>query len=122
MAEANIIEEGMDRIEDAFRSIERDFRRLQKRADRRRKQLEKQAEKRVKQFQTDIRNNRVVKRAEDLRSDAVKAIEEQVDSLLSNLRIASQGDVSKLERKVAQLNKKVRELEKQTKPTAPAVS
>jgi chromosome segregation ATPase len=118
MAEANIIEEGMDRIEDAFRSIERDFRRLQKRADRRRKQLEKQAEKRVKQFQTDIRKNRVVKRAEDLRSDALKAIEEQVDSLLSNLRIASQADVSKLERKVAQLNKKVRELEKQNKQPA----
>ena len=120
MAEANIIEEGMDRIEDAFRSIERDFRRLQKRADRRRKQLEKQAEKRVKQLQTDIRKNPVVKRAEDLRGDALKALEEQVDSLLSNLRIASQADVTKLERKVAQLNKKVRELEKQNKQPAPS--
>ena len=66
MAEANFIEEGMDRIEDAFRSIEKDFRRLQKRADKRRKQFEKQAEKRVKQLQADIRNNRVVKRADRL--------------------------------------------------------
>ena len=120
MAEANFIEEGMDRIEDAFRSIEKDFRRLQKRADKRRKQFEKQAEKRVKQLQSDIRNNRVVKRAEDLRGDAVKAVEEQVDSLLGNLRIASQSDVSKLERKVAQLNKKVRELEKLSKTGAAA--
>jgi hypothetical protein len=118
MAEANFIEEGMDRIEDAFRSIERDFRRMQKRADRRRKQLEKQAEKRVKQFQNDIRKNSVVKRAEDLRADALKTVEEQVDTLLSNLRIASQADVRKLDRKVAQLNKKVRELEKQKKPEA----
>ena len=118
MAEANFIEEGMDRIEDAFRSIEKDFKRLQKRADRRRKQFERQAEKRVKQIQTDFRKNRVVKRAEDLRGDAMKAIDAQVDSLLANLRIASQAEVLKLERKVAQLNKKVRELEKLSKPAA----
>ena len=118
MAEANFIEEGMDRIEDAFRSIEKDLRRLQKRADKRRKQFERQAEKRVKQLQSDFRNNSVVKRAESLRGDAVKAIEEQVDVVLANLRIASQADVHKLERKVAQLNKKVRELEKLSKPEA----
>ena len=79
MAEANFIEEGMDRIEDAFRSIEKDLKRLQKRADKRRQQFERQAEKRVKQLQSDIRKNPVVKRAESLRSDAQKAIEEQDD-------------------------------------------
>ena len=118
MAEANFIEEGMDRIENAFRSIERDFRRIQKRADRRRKQFERQAEKRVKQFQSDLRKNPVVKQAEGVLSDAQKTVEDQVDTLLSNLRIASQADVHKLERKVAQLNKKVRDLEKQSKPAA----
>jgi len=118
MAEANFIEEGIDRIENAFRSIERDFRRLQKRADRRRRQFERQAEKRVKRIQTDIRKNPVVKRAEDLRSDAVKTIEDQVDGLLANLRIASHAEVHKLERKVAQLNRKVRELEKLNKQPA----
>ena len=118
MAEANFIEEGMDRIEDAFRSIEKDLRRIQKRADRRRKQFEKQAEKRVKQLQADFRNNRVVKRAEDIRGDAVKAVEDQVDTLLANLRIASHAEVNKLEHKVAQLNKKVRELEKLNKQPA----
>ena len=116
MAEANFIEEGMDRIEDAFRSIEKDLKRLQKRADKRRQQFERQAEKRVKQLQSDIRKNPVVKRAESLRGDAQKAIEEQVDGLLANLRIATHADVNKLGRKVAQLNKKVRELEKQSKP------
>jgi hypothetical protein len=118
MAEANFIEEGIDRIENAFRSIEKDLKRLQKRADRRRRQFERQAEKRVKQLQSDFRKNPVVKRAEDLRSDAVKTIEDQVDVLLTNLRIASHTDVHKLERKVAQLNKKVRELEKLSKPGA----
>ena len=122
MAEANFIEEGMDRIENAFKSIEKDLKRLQKRADRRRRQFERQAEKRVKQLQSDIRTNRVVTRAEDLRSEAVKAIEDQVDSVLANLRIASQADFSKLERKVSQLNRKVRELEKQSKQAPPAAS
>jgi len=120
MAEANFIEEGMDRIENAFKSIEKDLKRLQKRADRRRRQFERQAEKRVKQLQSDFRKNPVVKRAEDLRSDAVKAIEDQVDTVLGSLRIASQADFSKLERKVAQLNRKVRELEKASKPQASA--
>ena len=120
MAEANFIEEGMDRIENAFKSIEKDLKRLQKRADRRRRQFERQAEKRVKQLQTDLRKSPVVKRAEGLRQDAVKTVEGQVNSLLSNLRIASQADLHKLERKVAQLNRKVRELEKQSKPEASA--
>lgn len=118
MAEANFIQEGIDRVENAFRSIEKDFKRLQKRAEKRRKQFEKEAEKRVKKFQTELRNNRVVKRAEDLRSDALKTIEDQVDTLLANLRIASHSEVNKLERKVAQLNKKVRELEKSHKSEA----
>jgi len=112
MAEANFIEEGMDRIESAFRSIEKDLRSLRRRADRRGRQFGREAEKRVKQLQSDLRSNRVVKRAEDLRSDAVRVVEEQVDALLASLRIASQAEVDKLERKVAQLNKKVRELEK----------
>ncbi len=118
MAEANFIEEGMDRIESTFKSIEKDLKRFQKRADTRRRQFERQAEKRVKQLQSDFRKNPVVKRAEDLRGDAVKAIEDQVDGLLANLRIASHAEVHKLERKVAQLNKKVRDLEKLNKPVA----
>jgi len=48
MAEANFIEEGMDRIESAFKSIEKDLKTLQKRADKRRRQFERQAEKRVR--------------------------------------------------------------------------
>jgi hypothetical protein len=115
MAEANFIQEGIDRVESAFKTIEKDFKRFQKRADKRRKQFEKQAEKRVKKFQSEFRNNRIVKRADDLRSDALKAIEDQVDGLLANLRIASHAEIHKLERKVAQLNKKVRELEKLSK-------
>ena len=44
--------------------------------------------------------------------------EDQVNTVLANLRIASHADVHKLERKVAQLNKKVRELEKLNKQEA----
>jgi polyhydroxyalkanoate synthesis regulator phasin len=53
-----------------------------------------------------------VARVETLRDDTFKAVEGQVDALLGSLRIASQGEVTKLERKVGALNRKVRQLEK----------
>ena len=119
MAQANIIQDGMDRFETAVKSVEKDFRRLQKRADKRRKELERRADRQLKRIRTELRKNPVMKRAgsaveaaESFRDDTVKAVGEQVDTLLGSLRIASQGEVSKLERKVGALNRKVRQLER----------
>ncbi len=112
MAQPNIIQDGIDRFETTFRSLEKDWKRLQKRADQRRKQLEKRAEKQVKRLQTQLRKNPVVKRAETLRDDTQKALETSVDTLLDTLRIANTSHVAKLERKVNALNRKVRELER----------
>lgn len=112
MAQASFIQGGLDRVESAFKTFEKDFRRLQKRADQRRKQLEKRAEREVRRFQTELRKNPVVKRAQTLGEDARKAASEQVDALLGTLRLASRTEVERLDRKVGQLNRKVRELEK----------
>ena len=123
MAQANLVQEGIDRFESAFKSVEKDFRRLQKRAEKRRKDFERQADRRLKRIRRELLKNPVLKRAEDLRvnaaeraealrSDTVRTVEEQVDALLGTLRIASHGEVSRLERKVGALNRKVRQLEK----------
>jgi DNA replication initiation complex subunit (GINS family) len=113
MAQPNIVKDVSDRVESAVKSFERDLKTFQKAADKRRKTLEKRAEREVKRVRREIENNAVVKRAQTLRSDAVKAVETRVEALLGTLRIASQGEVAKLERKVGALNRKVRALEKE---------
>jgi hypothetical protein len=111
MAEASLIQEGIDRVETAFENIEKEYKRLQKRADKRRRDFEKRAERQIKRVQTEIRKNPVVKRVDAIRTDARKTVEGQVQSLLGGLRIATRSDVQKLDRKITQLNKKLRDLQ-----------
>ncbi|MAE96232.1 MAG: hypothetical protein CL910_16390 [Deltaproteobacteria bacterium] len=135
----NILENGFERTREAWSQLGEDFEELQKRAEKRRKELEKRTEKQIKKIRTELKKNSWFKqaekrrkelekraekfrkdveksapyqRAEEIRADATNAIEEQVDTLLENLRIASQSEISKLERKVNGLQRKVRELEK----------
>ena len=119
MAEANFIQDGIDRVQSAFQSLDKEYRRLQKQADRRRKDFEKRAEKQLKRFSSELRKSPLVKRAEGVRArvdegrgGAQQVLAERLDSLLGTLQIATRTEVEKLDRKLALLNKKVRELEK----------
>ncbi len=112
MAQPSVIQEGFDRIEDARKSFEKRYREIQKQADKRRRELERRAEKRVQKLRDDFSSNPIVKRVEGLRESASERIEQQVEQVLSTFRIATQSEVERLERKVAQLNRKVRELER----------
>ena len=62
MAQPSVIQEGIDRIEDARRSFEKRYKKIQKQADKRRREFEKTAEQRVRQIRDDITNNPIVKR------------------------------------------------------------
>ena len=142
-----LLEEGRERFEGALKDMERDWKRLQRRADQGRKQFEQRAQKQVKRIQAELRKSPLVKRAEEqrkalerrarklgvelrksapvkraeeLRKDAGERIESQIESLFGLLRIASASEVSRLERKVDQLNRKLRELEKGNSPQAAA--
>jgi hypothetical protein len=122
------IEEGRDRLTSAVKKLRRtaEQRRkaLERRADRLRSELrknpvvkraEKQAqelEKRAEKLRGELRNTPAVKRAEALRKDAEKAIESGVETLLGNLRIASASEVSRLERRLAAIDRKLNALEK----------
>ena len=135
----NLLEEGRERFEGALENMGRDWKRLQKRADQGRKQIEQRAQRQVKRLQSELRksplvkraeeqrkllerrarklsselrNSSAVKRAESLRKNAETRIEGQLESLFGVLRIASTSEISRLERKVDQLNRKLRELEK----------
>jgi len=140
-----ILEEGRERFEGALKDMEREYKRLQKRADQGRKQFELRAQRQVKRIQSELRKNPLVKRAEEqrkllerrarklgselrnstavkraesLRKDAEARLEGQLESLFGWLRIASASEVSRLERKVDQLGRKLRELEKGSQAAA----
>ncbi len=53
-----------------------------------------------------------MKRAEAFRKDAETLFEEQLEGLLGVLHLASASEVTKLERKVNALNRRIRELER----------
>ena len=88
---------------------------LQSRSAKFRKESQKRIEKSVSQLQDELRKLPGVKRAEEFRSDlekrVEKGVEEGVDRVYTTLKLARLDEVKKLEKKIAQLNKKLRALE-----------
>ncbi len=138
--QASIVQDGIDRFRDAFENLEDEFGRVQKQIRVRRRKLEKQLtanrkdlekrissgrkdfekrvqsgrkdfEKRTKKIRTELRKNSTFKRLDDLRKDATKRYEEGVETVLGTLQIASKGDVQRIDRKISQLSKKLKEME-----------
>ena len=124
MAEqANLVQEGVDRFNAAFESLGDEVDRLQKRVQMRRKafekqladrrkRIEKQTRKQVDRIESELRKNPVMKRLQELRKDAVKQIESGVDSVMDALPIATKSDLKRVERKISQISRKVKDLER----------
>jgi archaellum component FlaC len=113
---ATFFDEGIDRVQEAWSSVEDEFDKLQKNFEKRRKRIEKETEKQVKKFEKTTFGKRVV----SLRDDTQKQIESNIESLLGLFPVASSTQVKRLERKVATLTRKVNALEKaRTAKTAP---
>ncbi len=120
--QASFVQEGVDRVNGAFRTLDEEFDRIQKRIQSRRKSIEKQlttgrrglekrTRKQVRRLRTELRKNPVLKRAESLRADAAKQIESGVESVLSAFQIASKSDLTRIDRKISQLTRKLKELD-----------
>jgi hypothetical protein len=90
---------------------------LQSRSAKFRKESQKRIDKSVAQLQEELRKLPGVKRAEELRNDfekrVEKTVEEGVDKVYTSLKLARLDELKKLEKKIEQLNKKLRSLEKQ---------
>lgn len=112
MAQQSFVEDGFDRVQEAFRNAGGEIEKFQKELAKRRKQFEKDTQKRVKKFQTDLRKQPIVKRVETIQKDATKQVENAVDSMLSALQIASQSDLKRIDRKLSQLTRKLNAIEK----------
>jgi len=127
--QVSFVQEGVDRVEEAYRSIDKRVQRLQKDLRSRRKTIEKQVssgrksiERQIKARRTtiekntrkqvkELRKNTLVKRALGLRDDATRQIEDGVDTVLSFFSIATKSDVNRIDRKLGQINRKLKGLE-----------
>jgi hypothetical protein len=119
---AGIVQGSIDRFQSAFESIEGDVKKfqknlrsqrkdLEKRFERTRTRIEKQTRQRVNRVLTDVRKRPAYKRLESVRKDVGKRVDEGVENVLGAFGVASRSQVQRLDRKLNQMNKKLRELE-----------
>jgi hypothetical protein len=121
--QASVVREGVDQLRTAVRRVDRQFRKIQRQVETRRKQLEKevtsrrkaiekQAQRQIARFQREIQKQPLLKRAESLRAGASRQIERGVASFFEALPIATRSELERVDRKVAGISRKLRELEK----------
>lgn len=113
----SLVQEGLDRMRAVVKNVDKEIQRVQKRVAAQRKQIEKRTTQQVDRTLTQIRELPLVQRAESLRSEATQRLEASVGSVLSALSIASKGDVRKIDRKLSQLSRRLKDIEKSA-PTA----
>ncbi len=130
MAEqASLVQEGVDRFREALDAL--DIQRVQKQIQARRKTLEKRiasnrrelqkrTRKGVKRVRSELKKNSLVKRAQTFQKDAGKQIDDVVDNVLGTLRIASKGDVARIDRKLNSISRKLKDIERARKSNGSA--
>jgi vacuolar-type H+-ATPase subunit H len=106
------IGESIDRVQNAYQSAEGEIQKFQDDLQERRQNLEKRAQKELKKLAKEIRKNSVVQRAEEIQKDVSEQIQTGLGTVLGNLRIASQSDVQKIDKKLNKLNRKLNALDK----------
>jgi dsDNA-specific endonuclease/ATPase MutS2 len=123
--QAHSVEEGIDRFREMFGSFESEFERVQKDLKARRKLLEKRFDagrkdfgKRARKVRKELRKNPTFKQLDNLRRDAARQIEQRAEGFLSALQIASKSDVQRIDRKLTQLTRKLKQLERTNGPGA----
>jgi hypothetical protein len=121
--QASVVRDGVDQLRTAVRRVDRQFRRIQRQVETRRKQLgkqvttrrkaiEKRAQRELARFQRELQRQPLVKRAESLRADATRQLERGVATFLDALPIVTKREVERIDKKIAGLSRKLRELEK----------
>jgi len=106
--ENNILDAGLERLREAVGSLEDEIERLQGDFRVRQHGFEKRAEK----LRAEIRDSDAVKQLEELRERATRQGGEKLGELLSSLQIASKDDVRRIDRRLRQLNRKLKNLHK----------
>jgi hypothetical protein len=120
---STLVQDGLQRVRTAAESLDHRFRLLQKRLDAQRKSFEKRIESQRKTIErrtqrqlerllARLRGSKLAHRAETLREDAAQRLETGASALLGALQIASKGDLDRIDRKLSQLTRKLKDIEK----------
>jgi polyhydroxyalkanoate synthesis regulator phasin len=123
MAQANVFEQGFDRFQATFRDVDRQVQRVRRELGKRRRtierdlkrrrtDLEKRATRQLRRMRSELRRNSTYRRAETLQAETRERIEQQIDQVFSSIPVASKSDVEGLEKRIARLTRRVRDLEK----------
>ena len=125
MAQQSLVDTGVERVRSVVHDANRRIQKLQKQIDVRRKSVEKElstrrrrleqrAQKAVDRVVARAQKLPLVKRAATLREEASRQIEAGVETVLGVFQIASRGELERIDRKLSQISRKLRELEKGT--------
>ena len=125
MAQQSLVDTSVERVRSVVHDANRRIQKLQKQIDVRRKSVEKELSTRRRRLEqrTQKAVDRVVaraqklplvKRAAALREEASRQIESGVQTVLGVFQIASRGELERIDRKLSQISRKLRELEKGT--------
>ena len=121
--QSTLLEDGFDRIQAAFQSVEDEVQKVQKRFENRSEKFSADANKRIKRFQKELRKYPAIKQAETFQKDlgeqfqarskqVEKQIETGIESVLGTLQIASRGEINKLDKKLNRINRRLKALDK----------
>ncbi len=135
MAEHETLSEAREsRINEAVQFFDDEFQRVQKELSARRKSLEKEfatkrktvekrTRKELKRFQSGLKKNSIVKRADAVRKDVTKQVETRVDTLLARMQIASKSDVQQINKKLTTLTRRLKAIEssRKTNGSSPSI-
>ena len=128
--QVSFFQDGVDRVRETVDSIEYELTRRRKSLEKdlrtRRRTLERRLsgsrrdlEKRTRKLRKDLQKNETLQQVESLRQRASAEIEQRVDDVLSLFQIASKSDVQRIDRKLSQLNRRLRDLDAKKRQTPP---
>jgi capsule polysaccharide export protein KpsE/RkpR len=123
MAQQSLVDTGVESVRSVVHDANRRIQKLQKQIDVRRKSVEKElstrrrrleqrTQKAVDRLVARAQKLPLVKRAATLREEASRQIESGVETVLGVFQIASRGELERIDRKLSQISRKLRELEK----------
>lgn len=108
----SLVQDGLERVRSAVTSLDREWKQVNKRVTRRRHAIERQTQQQVTEIVSQLQRNPWVKRAQTLADDAQRQIGAGVGTVLGTLQIASKSDLERIDRRLAQIARKLKEIEK----------
>jgi hypothetical protein len=131
MAEqTSFVRDGIDRVSSAFERIPDELQRVQREIQKRRKSLgrqlagsrrglekrtreiERRTRKQVERVRIELRRLPLARRVDRIRTDVARAVERRVDSFLGALQIAPKSELDRIDKKLGQMSRKLKEIER----------